>query len=178
MARCSCRHMVVPASNLPVCCVDLPTQCFLFRWSGDFQAPSAARDQGFHPVGFRLQMLSWVKFVRCVWQTGDLVVDSESAFSVDKLHHKDTVSVWVVSRRNFLCYFQAGPASVSHVLVLFLCLRVGSLSPFFLICSSDCTALWPDRISLCHVTAISLFGAVLSCHVLLVAVQKVLTALP
>ena len=32
-------------------------------------------------------------------------------------------------------------------------------------------------ISLCHVTVISLFGAVLSCRVLQAAVQKVLTAL-
>ena len=128
--------MVVLTLNLPICCVVLPTQCFLFRWSGDFQAPSAARDQGFHPVGFWLQMLSWVKFVRCVWQTGDLVVDFELAFS--------TVSVWVVSRLDFLCYSQAGPASVSHVLVRFLCLRVGSLSLLFMY-SSDCT---PGTVSL------------------------------
>ena len=108
------------------------------------QVPSAARKHGFLSVGFWLQRLSWIKSVRCVWQTGDLVVGSESAFSVDKLHHKDTVLVWVVSRRDFLCYSQAGPARVSHVLVLFLCLRVGSLSPLF-ICSSDCT---PGTVSL------------------------------
>ena len=138
MARCSRPLVVLLALNSPACCVDLPVQCFLLRWSGDFQAPSAARDQGFHSVGFWLQVLSWVKFVRCVWQTGDLVVDFESAFLLDKRHHKDTVSVWVVSRRDFLCYSQAGPASVSHVLVLFLCLPVGSLSPL-VIYSSDCT---------------------------------------
>ena len=47
--------------------------------------------------------LSWIKSVRYVWQIGDLVVDSESAFSVDKLHHKGTVLVANVSRRDFLC---------------------------------------------------------------------------
>ena len=41
----------------------------------------------------------------------------------------------------------------------------------------DLCLLWTYRISLCHVTGVSLFGAVLSCVVLLVAVQKVLTAL-
>ena len=77
-------------------------------------------------------------------QHRDFVVGSESAFSVDKLNHKDTVLVGNVSRRDFLCYSQAGPASVTHVLVLFLCLRVGSLSPLF-ICLSDCT----PSVSLC-----------------------------
>ena len=41
----------------------------------------------------------------------------------------------------------------------------------------DFCLLWTNRTSLCHVTAVSLFGAVLPCPVLLVAVQKVLTAL-
>ena len=104
---------------------------FLFWWSGDFKAPSAARKHGFHSVGFWLQRLGWIKSVRCVWQTGDLVVGSESAFSMGKLHHKDTVLVWDVSRRDFLCYSQASPARVSNVLVLFLRLRIGSLSPLF-----------------------------------------------
>ena len=122
-----------------------PNTVFLFWWSGDFQAPSAAREQAFHPVGFWLQRLSWIKSVRYVWQIGGLVVGSESAFSVDKMHHKDTVLVGNVSRRDFLCYSQAGPARVLSVLVLFLCLRVGSLSPLF-ICLSDCT---PGSVSLC-----------------------------
>ena len=128
--------------------------------------------------------------MRCVWQTRDLVDGSESAFSMDKLHHKDTVLVWDVSRRDFLCYSQAGPARVSNVLVLFLCLRISSLSPLFhlfvrlhpwLCVSVPLYVIFVccgrNRISLCHVTAVSLFGAVLSCPVLLVAVQKVLTAL-
>ena len=67
------------------------------------------------------------------------MVGSESALSVDELHHKDTVLVGNVSRHDFLCYSQAGRARVTLVLVLFLCLRVGSLSPLF-ICLSDCTA--------------------------------------
>ena len=96
-----------------------PNTVFLFWWPGDFQAPSPARKHGFHSVGFWLQRLSWIKSVRCVRQTGDLVVGSESAFSMDKLHHKDTVLVWDVSKRDFLCYSQAGPARVSNV-VFFL----------------------------------------------------------
>ena len=88
------------------------------RFSG-----TVARKHGFHSVGFWLQRLGWIKSVRCGWQTGDLVVGSESAFSMDKLHHKDTVLVWNVSRRDFLCYSQAFPARVTHVLVLFLSAR-------------------------------------------------------
>ena len=38
----------------------------LLWWSGDFQAPSAAREQGFHLVGVWLQWLSWVNIVRVV----------------------------------------------------------------------------------------------------------------
>ena len=98
-----------------------PNTVFLFWWSGDFQAPSAARKHGFRSVGF----------LAATAETGDLVVGSESAFSMDKLHHKDTVLVWDVSRRDFLCYSQAGPARVSSVLVLCLCLRIGSLSLLF-----------------------------------------------
>ena len=126
------------------------------RFSG-----TVARKHGFHSVGFWLQRLGWIKSVRCGVQTGDLVVGSESAFSMDKLHHKDTVLVWNVSRRDFLCYSEAGP-----VLVLFLCLRVDSLSPLFFCLSTAPQAsclcalvivlclLWLDSISLCHVTAV------------------------
>ena len=127
---CSCWHEVFVGR----CCQFLrwpPHTVFLLGWSGDFQAPSVTRKHGFRSVGFRLQLLSWVKSVHCVWQTADLVVGSESEFWEDKLHHKDTVLVWDVSRRDFLCYSQAGPARVSNVLVLFLCLRIGSLSPLF-----------------------------------------------
>ena len=87
-----------------------PNAVLWFWWSGDLQAPSAAREQGFHPVVFWLQRLSWVDIVRYVWQICDLMDSSVSPFSVDISQYKVTVSVGSVSRCGFLCYFQAGPA--------------------------------------------------------------------
>ena len=113
-----------------------------------FSGTVSREGSGLPPCRFWLQKLSWVNFARCVRQTGDLVVDFELAFSLDKLRHKVTVSVWVVSRRDFLCYSEAGPACVSHVLVRFHCLRVGSLSPLF-IYSSDCIPGTGSRSPLC-----------------------------
>ena len=176
LARCSCRHAVVLASNLPVYCVDLPTQCFLFRWSGDFQAPSAARDQGFHPVGFWLQRLSWVKSVRYMWQIGDLVDGSMSPFSVDKLHYKDAVSVkarlpLLLPGRHCKSLACVGPLSPSARWLLFpsrLCRLFVRLHPWIRVS----VPMWLifvcyGRSSVCHVTAVFLFGAVLPCPVLL-----------
>ena len=66
LARCFCRYVVVPASNFASLLFCSPNAVLLFWWSGDFQAPSAARYQGFHPVVFWLQRLSWVNIVRYV----------------------------------------------------------------------------------------------------------------
>ena len=118
---------------------------FLFWWSGDCHAPSAARKHGFHSVGVWLQRLSWIKSVRCVWQTGDFVDGSELAFSMDKLHHKDTVLVWDVSEARLPLLLPGRPCkSLECVGPLSVCALV--LSRLCFICLSDCTS---GYVSLC-----------------------------
>ena len=126
--------------------------------------------------------------MRYVWQIGDLMVGSESAFSVDKLHHTDALS-WerLKARRPLLlsgspCKSHAcwSSFSVCALVLSRLCSSVcptAPLAPCLCALVFDLRMLLLDRISLCHVTAVSLFGVVLSCPVLQVAVQKFLTAL-
>ena len=121
--------------------------------------------------------------VRYVWQIGDLVVGSVSPFSVDKLHYKDTVSVGV-------CQGATSSATPDRPCKSLACVGpLVALSPLSFVCPTaplvPCLSalvvglclLWPGRICLCRVAAVFLFGAVLPCPVLLVAVQKVLAAL-
>ena len=50
------------------------------RFSG-----TVGREKAWLPLRrFLAATAGWIKSVRCVWQTGDLVAGSESAFSVDK----------------------------------------------------------------------------------------------
>ena len=87
-ARCFCRHVVVLASNFASLLFCSPKTVLLFWWSGDFQAPSDAREHFFHPVSFWLQRLSWVNIVRHVLQVCDLMKSSVSLFSVDILQYE------------------------------------------------------------------------------------------
>ena len=123
------RHMCVVIASFYD---GLPTQCFCFGSQAIFKHRPPR--ESCSPSVLWLQRLSWIESVHCVWQTGDLVVGSELAFSVDKLHHKDTATSSATPRQALqesrMCW-----SSFS------VCALVLSR-----VCSSVCT---PGTVSLC-----------------------------